>query len=106
MLPDTVYTLLGCKTILKTHGKQGLMQFCCIPMTNASHDPPREFEQVLCIAAACGSSGDAQAQMPAATKQLLFQQRNTNSKTACGLVCHKHNRCTAVQGGHSASTTA
>ena len=37
-------------------------------MTNTSHDPRREFEQVLCVAAACGSSDDAQAQTPAGNK--------------------------------------
>jgi len=36
-------------------------------MTNASHDPRREFEQVLCVAA-CGSSDGAQAQAPAGNK--------------------------------------
>ena len=37
-------------------------------MTNASHDPRREFEHVLCVAAACGSSDDAQARTPAGNK--------------------------------------
>ncbi len=37
-------------------------------MTNASHDPRCECEQVLYIAAACGSSDDAQAQTPAGNK--------------------------------------
>ena len=68
MLHDTVYTLLGHNTSLKTLGKQGLMQSCCLPKTNASHDPQQEFEQVLCAAAVCGSSDDAQAQWPASNK--------------------------------------
>lgn len=85
MLPDTVYTLLGVlknnpegpwqartyasfKQQLHCNGKQALVQSCCLPTTNASHDPQREFEKVLCVAAACDSSDDAQAQMPASNE--------------------------------------
>ncbi len=66
-------------------------------MTNASHDPEREFEQVLCVAAACGSSDDAQAQMPASNKAASVSAMHLQQKDSMRLgMLQKQQMCSSI----------